>query len=201
MEKDPQLRVLILTGTGDKAFVAGAEIHELDKRDMLHGRTETRRRQDVYTRIEQLEIPSFAAINGWALGTGLELTMACTIRVASSQARLGQPQVRLGITPGEGGTQRLPRPIGMGRAKVMILTGDPVNGNQSIGKKTGNDKGFATFFIRLPAEIGQQNRPGKRKSPEYHTDIQPAGPQIVGVDRQKGHHDTHTGDRGKDREK
>ena len=132
VEKNLEIRVLILTGAGDKAFVAGADIHELDKRDTLRGRSETRRRQEVYTRIEQLEIPSIAAINGWALGTGLELAMACTIRVASSKARLGQPEVKLGITPGAGGTQRLPKLVGMGRAMEMILTGDPVNAEQAL---------------------------------------------------------------------
>ena len=132
VEKNPGIRVLILTGAGDKAFVAGADIHELDKRDTLRGRSETRRRQEVYTRIEQLEIPSIAAINGWALGTGLELAMACTLRVASSKARLGQPEVKLGITPGAGGTQRLPKLVGMGRAMEMILTGDPISADQAL---------------------------------------------------------------------
>jgi len=132
VEKDSEIRVLILTGAGDKAFVAGADIHELNKRDTLLGRSETRRRQEVYTRIEQLEIPSIAAINGWALGTGLELAMACTIRVASTTARLGQPEVKLGITPGAGGTQRLPKLVGMGRAMEMILTGDPVSAEQAL---------------------------------------------------------------------
>jgi len=132
VEKNPGIRILILTGAGDKAFVAGADIHELDKRDTLRGRSETRRRQEVYTRIEQLEIPSIAAINGWALGTGLELAMACTLRVASSKARLGQPEVKLGITPGAGGTQRLPKLVGMGRAMEMILTGDPISAEQAL---------------------------------------------------------------------
>lgn len=132
VEKDTELRVLVLTGAGDKAFVAGADIHELDKRDMLLGRTETRRRQEVYNRIEKLDIPSIAAINGWALGTGLELAMACTIRVASSKASLGQPEVKLGITPGAGGTQRLPKLVGLGRAMEMILTGDPVSAEAAL---------------------------------------------------------------------
>ncbi len=132
VEKNPGIRVFILTGAGDKAFVAGADIHELDQRDTLRGRSETRRRQEVYTRIEQLEIPSIAAINGWALGTGLELAMACTLRVASSKARLGQPEVKLGITPGAGGTQRLPKLVGMGRAMEMILTGDPIGAEQAL---------------------------------------------------------------------
>jgi enoyl-CoA hydratase len=132
VEKASELRVLILTGAGDKAFVAGADIHELSKRDTILGRIETRRRQEVYTRIEQIEIPSIAAINGWALGTGPELAMACTIRVASSTASLGQPEVKLGITPGAGGTQRLPKLVGLGRAMEMILTGDPITAEQAL---------------------------------------------------------------------
>ena len=132
VEDNPDLRVLILTGAGEKAFVAGADIRELDRRDTLRGRSETRHRQAVYTRLEQLEIPSIAAINGWALGTGLELAMACTLRVASAKARMGQPEVKLGITPGAGGTQRLPRLVGLGRALEMILTGEPVDAPQAL---------------------------------------------------------------------
>ncbi len=132
VEKDAQIRVLILTGAGDKAFVAGADIAELARRDARLGRIETRRRQEIYTRIEMLEIPSIAAINGWALGTGLELAMACTLRIASATARMGQPEVNLGIIPGAGGTQRLPRLVGMGRAMEMILTGQPVGAEQAM---------------------------------------------------------------------
>ena len=132
VEANPDLRVLILTGAGEKAFVAGADIKELDKRDTILGRTETKRRQEVYTRIEQLEIPSIAAINGWALGTGLELTLVCTLRVASAKARMGQPEVKLGIIPGAGGTYRLPRLVGMGRAMEMILTGNPVTADEAL---------------------------------------------------------------------
>jgi enoyl-CoA hydratase len=132
IEKNPDIRVLILTGAGEKAFVAGADLNELKMRDTVLGRTETRRRQEVYTRIEQLEIPSIAAVNGWALGTGLELALCCTLRIASANAKMGQPEVRLGITPGAGGTQRLPRLVGMGRAMEMILTGDPVTADQAL---------------------------------------------------------------------
>lgn len=132
IEKNPKLRVMVLTGAGEKAFVAGADIHELDKRDTLLGRSETHRRQEVYTRIEELEIPSIAAINGWALGTGLELAMACTLRVASSKAKMGQPEVKLGIIPGAGGTFRLPRLVGLGRAMEMILTGVPVTAEEAF---------------------------------------------------------------------
>jgi len=132
VEKDVDLKVFILTGAGEKAFVAGADINELKLRDAINGRAETRRRQEVYTRIETLEIPSIAAINGWALGTGLELAMACTLRVAATNARLGQPEIKLGIIPGAGGTQRLPRLVGIGRAMEMILTGEPIKADQAL---------------------------------------------------------------------
>lgn len=132
VEKNDQLKVFILTGAGEKAFVAGADINELKKRDAVTGRAETRRRQEVYSRIEALEIPSIAAINGWALGTGLELAMACTMRIAATNARLGQPEIKLGVIPGAGGTQRLPRLVGMGRAMEMVLTGDPIKPDQAL---------------------------------------------------------------------
>ncbi len=132
VQSDDGLRVLVLTGSGDRAFVAGADILELEKRDSISGRLDTRRRQEVYTRIEQLEIPSIAAINGWALGTGLELAMACTFRIASDKAKMGQPEVKLAITPGAGGTYRLPRLVGIGRAMEMILTGEPVNASEAL---------------------------------------------------------------------
>ncbi len=131
IEKNPELRVLILTGAGEKAFVAGADVQEIVQRDTLLGRTETRRRQEVYTRLEQLEIPSIAVVQGWALGTGLELAMVCTMRLASTKAKFGQPEVKLGIIPGAGGTQRLARLVGMGRAMEMILTGEPVSAERA----------------------------------------------------------------------
>jgi enoyl-CoA hydratase len=132
IEADKDIRVLILTGAGDKAFVAGADIQELSERDRVSGRRDTRRRQEVYTRLEQLEIPSIAAINGFALGTGLELAMVCTFRIASTTAQLGQPEVKLGIIPGAGGTQRLPRLIGQGPALEMILTGEPISAERAL---------------------------------------------------------------------
>jgi enoyl-CoA hydratase len=133
VEKNPDLRVLILTGAGEKSFVAGADINEVKNRDAVIGRAETRRRQEVYTRIENLEIPSIAAINGFALGTGLEMAMVCSIRIASTKALLGQPEVKLGIMPGAGGTQRLPKLVGMGRAMELILTGDPIKADAALG--------------------------------------------------------------------
>ncbi len=127
VEADGELRALIVTGAGEKAFVAGADINELKVRDTVLGRSVTKRRQQVLTMIEELPFPSIAAINGWAMGAGLELAMACSMRVAAEGVRMGQPEVKLGITPGAGGTQRLPRLVGMGRAMELILTGDPID--------------------------------------------------------------------------
>lgn len=124
VEADSELRVLIITGAGEKAFVAGADIQELVSRDAVMGRRISRTRQAVFSRIENLAIPIIAAVNGYALGGGLELALACSIRVCSDRAQFGAPEVKLGIIPGDGGTQRLPRLVGLGRAMEMILTGD-----------------------------------------------------------------------------
>jgi len=124
IEADEELRALIITGSGEKSFVAGADINELKARDAFLGRLHTQQRQELFSRIENMNIPVIAAVNGFALGAGLELALACTIRICSENAQFGAPEVKLGIIPGDGGTQRLPRLIGKGRAMEMILTGD-----------------------------------------------------------------------------
>jgi enoyl-CoA hydratase len=124
VEKDEALRVLVITGAGDKAFVAGADIKELVERDAVIGRDVSRFRQTLFARIENLPIPVIAAVNGFDLGGGLELALACNIRIASEKAQFGAPEVKLGIIPGDGGTQRLPRLVGLGRAMELVLTGD-----------------------------------------------------------------------------
>ena len=122
VEADPSLRCLIVTGAGEKAFIAGADIGELSKLTPVEGREHARRGQALLDRIERLSIPSIAAINGFAYGGGLELAMACTIRVASENARMGLPETSLGILPGYGGTQRLARIVGRPRAYELVLT-------------------------------------------------------------------------------
>ncbi len=132
IEQDDKLRVLIIIGAGDKAFVAGADIKELVVRDAKMGWRVSKERQDLFSRIENLAVPAIAAVNGFALGGGLELALACSIRICSEQAQFGAPEVKLGIIPGDGGTQRLPRLIGQGRAMEMILTGDFIDAQEAF---------------------------------------------------------------------
>jgi enoyl-CoA hydratase len=120
----PALRCLIVTGAGDRAFIAGADIGELAKLTPVEGREHARRGQAVLHRLERLPIPTIAAINGYAYGGGLELAMACTLRVASENAKMGLPETSLGILPGYGGTQRLARLVGVPRAMELVLTAE-----------------------------------------------------------------------------
>ena len=124
---DSGIRCIILTGSGEKAFVAGADINELAAQSPIAGRHHARLGQSVFDTIETLGKPVIAAINGYALGGGCELAMACTIRLAADSARLGQPEINLGMIPGYGGTQRLARIAGTGRALELLLTGDQVS--------------------------------------------------------------------------
>jgi enoyl-CoA hydratase len=126
------VRAVILTGTGEKAFAAGADISELASLSATEGQQLARRGQAVFRRIETCGKPVIAAINGFALGGGCELAMACTIRIASDRARLGQPEVKLGLVPGYGGTQRLPRLVGKGAAMKLLLTGDMVGAEEAF---------------------------------------------------------------------
>jgi enoyl-CoA hydratase len=132
VESEGELRVLVITGAGEKAFVAGADIQELVDRDAVLGRQVSRTRQEVFSRIENLPIPVIAAVNGYALGGGLELALACSIRICSEKAQFGAPEVKLGLIPGDGGTQRLPRLVGLGRAMEMILTGDFIDAQEAF---------------------------------------------------------------------
>jgi enoyl-CoA hydratase len=121
---DAGIRAAIITGAGAKAFVAGADINELAALTPAEARAYALRGQQVFRKIETLGKPVVAAVNGFALGGGLELAMACTVRFASDNAKMGQPEVKLGIIPGYGGTQRLPRLVGRGRALELLLSGE-----------------------------------------------------------------------------
>ncbi len=123
-QSEPDLRCLIITGAGEKAFIAGADIGELARLTPLDGREQARRGQALLDRIENLSFPSIAAINGFAYGGGLELALACTMRVASENAKMGLPETSLGILPGYGGTQRLARLLGKAKAAELILTAE-----------------------------------------------------------------------------
>jgi enoyl-CoA hydratase/carnithine racemase len=125
--EDINVRGIILTGSGDKAFAAGADIAEMSSYTAAQGEEATRRAQGVTELIENLGKPVIAAVNGFALGGGCELAMACTIRVAAESAKFGQPEVKIGIMPGAGGTQRLPRLVGKGRALQLILSGEIID--------------------------------------------------------------------------
>jgi len=126
------VRVVLLTGAGEKAFAAGADIQELAQVSAIEGQQLAERGQHLFLRIENLGKPVIACINGFALGGGCELAMAATIRIASETARLGQPEVKLGLTPGYGGSQRLPRLVGKGAALKLLLTGDIINAAEAL---------------------------------------------------------------------
>ncbi|HET9441047.1 MAG TPA: enoyl-CoA hydratase-related protein [Longimicrobiales bacterium] len=128
---DQNVRAVILTGAGEKSFVAGADIAELAKMTPLTGIDVSRQGQDAFRLLETMRKPVIAAVNGFALGGGLELALACHFRVASENAKFGLPEVKLGIIPGYGGTVRLPRVVGRGRALELMLTGDMIDAQEA----------------------------------------------------------------------
>ncbi len=131
LDRDESVKVVVITGQG-KAFVAGADIAEMSDMNPLQARAFSHMGQAVLDRIENLEKPVIAAVNGFALGGGCELALACDIRLASDEARFGQPEVKLGVIPGFAGTQRLARLIGEGRAKELIFTGDVIDAQTAL---------------------------------------------------------------------
>lgn len=132
LRNDDTVNVVILTGSGEKAFVAGADISEINMLDMIAANAFAEKGQENFYSIENLNKPVIAAINGFALGGGCELALACHIRLASENAKFGQPEVNLGIIPGYGGTQRLTRLINSGRSAEMIFTGDLIDANEAL---------------------------------------------------------------------
>ena len=132
LEKCPDTRCVIITGAGEKSFIAGADVKELHQDNVVTGHDRGLRGQAVYSKIENLSKPVIAAINGFALGGGCELAIACDIRLASEKAKIGQPEVNLGIIPGYGGTQRLARLVGPGMAKKMVFTGDFIRADEAL---------------------------------------------------------------------
>ena len=131
LKADEGVRAIVLTGSGEKSFVAGADINELAVQTPVQGKEHARRGQQIFDAIENLGKPVIAAINGFALGGGCELAMACTIRLAADTARFGQPEINLGLIPGYAGSQRLPRLVGKGVALEILLTGDMINAQRA----------------------------------------------------------------------
>ena len=132
VRRDAALRVLIITGAGDKSFIAGADINELAVQTPTQGKEHALQGQHVFDLIENLGKPVIAAINGFALGGGCELALACTLRIAADTARIGQPEINLGIIPGYAGSQRLPRLVGKGIALDLLLTGRQVKADEAL---------------------------------------------------------------------
>ncbi len=132
VESNSQVRAVLITGAGDRSFAAGADINELARTDARSGEQTCSRGQAVFGLIESCRVPVIALINGFALGGGCELAMACTMRLASDRAKLGQPEVKLGLIPGYGGTQRLPRLVGQSQALRLLLTGDMIEAGEAL---------------------------------------------------------------------
>jgi enoyl-CoA hydratase len=131
IQEDARMRCMILTGAGEKSFLSGSDISELSKRTTLTGVEASRERQALLSRLENFHLPSIAAINGYAFGVGCEIALACTMRLASSRAKFGQLEINLGIIPGGGGTQRLPRLVGKANASELILLGKVIDAEEA----------------------------------------------------------------------
>jgi enoyl-CoA hydratase len=146
IEKNPQIRSVIITGAGTKAFVAGADISEIAGLDKKEAIALAKRGQDIFFKIEHSNKPIIAAVNGFALGGGCELSMACHFRIASENAKFGQPEVNLGLIPGYGGTQRLVQLIGKGNALELLMSGNMIDAHEAkelgFGKSRYNFRNF-----------------------------------------------------------
>jgi len=160
LQNDPGVAGVVLTGAGEKSFVAGTDIGELTTLDEESGREFSRGGQAVFDLIEGLGKPVIAAVNGYALGGGCELALACHIRIAAEGARFGQPEVNLGVIPGYGGTQRLARCVGTGRALEMILTGNPIDAHEAL--RIGLVNRVVPAAELIPACIGMARLIGTR---------------------------------------
>jgi len=156
IKNDAELRAVILTGAGEKAFIAGADIGELAQNTGPAAKEYTLRGQSVVNLIENLGKPVIACINGFALGGGCEIAMACTMRLASETAKLGQPEVKLGIIPGYGGTQRLPRLVGKGIAMQLLLTGEMITAQEAYRIGLVNEVTASADLIPRAETIAQK---------------------------------------------
>ncbi|HWZ50222.1 MAG TPA: enoyl-CoA hydratase-related protein [Granulicella sp.] len=168
IERDQAVRVVLLMGAGEKAFAAGADINELAATDAVSGAEKARRGQEVFSRIENCGKPVIALVNGFALGGGCELALACTMRLAGERAKLGQPEVKLGLIPGYGGTQRLPRLVGQSRALRLLLTGEIIGAEEALRI------GLVDELVR-----GEGREPLMRRGVELATAIASSAPAAV----------------------
>lgn len=174
LRADPDVRTLVLTGAGDKVFAAGADIAELLQRNRADALEAIN--SSLFKELEELPFPSIAAIKGFALGGGLELAMACDLRVAGKSARLGQPEVSLGILPGAGAIQRLPRLVGYGRAKELIFTGRVIEADEALQiglvNRVVDDAHVLESALELAGQIAKQSALAVRLSKAaFHTSV------------------------------
>ena len=162
IKNNPEIFVVVITGSGEKAFVAGADIGELNELDVISAKEFSEKGNRVYRQIETLDKPVIAAVNGFALGGGCELALACHIRIASENAKFGQPEVNLGIIPGYGGTQRLARIVNSARALEMILTGNMVSAEEALQiglvNKVYPQPDLVTKTLELAAKISSKGQ-------------------------------------------
>ncbi len=155
IKQNENVSVIIITGSGEKAFVAGADISEISRHDDISGRIFAMRGQKVFRFIEKMEKPVIAAINGFALGGGCELAIACHLRIASENAKFSQPEINLGLIPGYGGTQRLPRLIGRSQALHLLLTGDMIDAQKALDLGLINEISSQEKLLQRAQEIAQ----------------------------------------------
>jgi enoyl-CoA hydratase len=156
LANNKEVKIVIITGAGEKSFVAGADITEMKDLGAIQGRELARLAQKVFSAIEHMPQVVIAAVNGYALGGGCELSMACDIRLVSSKAKFGQPEVTLGITPGFAGTQRLPRLVGRGIAKEMIFTGDMIDAQEAYRIGLANKVYAPEELLPKARELGEK---------------------------------------------
>jgi len=156
-----EMRVLIITGEG-KAFVAGADIAEMSNFSSKEGKAFSEKGQDIFCRVENLSVPVIAAINGFALGGGMELAMSCDFRIASAKAKFGQPEVNLGLIPGYAGTQRLSRLVGIGDALYILMSGDMIKADQALSmrlvQKVVEPEELMEHTLTIAATIAQKGQ-------------------------------------------
>ncbi len=202
LKNDEQVKAVIITGAGDKSFVAGADIKEFLHIPAGEGGQFAKRGHDIFFAIENFPKPVIAAVNGYALGGGCELAMACHIRVASSKAKFGQPEVNLGILPGYGGTQRLTKLVGRGRAMELILTGDMIDAAEAYriglanqvtepGEEVAKAREIATKIIKkAPLAIAESIKAINACETEgangYDTECEAFGMLTASADFQEG---------------